>query len=305
MSDPASRRQRFELGYQTICWDLRGHSVSRALDVLAGLGFKWFESLLDDTLGGDYARRRMTLGHLGTPRVVTDYEMFDRLAFVANARETHGVRPASVYVDGEWVNPRLWPHELAKAQVVMRFLASVGAPIFVCGGGPPERDAKRTKADYREFCNRLAEIGRQTAELGIRTAYHPHLDTFVETRAQLDKLMEELDSDQVGLCIDPAHFQAHDDDPVQIFKDFAAQIDYVHLKDWKPTGTSLGHDRYVGFCELGEGIIDLRGIVTALFDADYDGLVVVELDYAEDPDSSAARNAEYLRQGLNLEIDLN
>jgi inosose dehydratase len=192
---------------------------------------------------------------------------------------------------------------LAKTRVVTRFLHSLGAPILVCGGGPPEGSEKRTAADYRDFAERLHEIGRYSADLGIRTVYHPHLDTFVETREQLDQLMQALNADIVGLCIDPAHFQVKRSDPVDIFRTYASAIDFVHLKDCTGDETTLrGYDRYRAFAPLGTGMIDLHGIMAALLAAEYAGLVIVELDYSEQPDDDCRRAAAYIREELGLEL---
>jgi inosose dehydratase len=294
-------RQKFDFGFELIMWDLGGYDVDAALDLLIAEGFGWYEALLGDSLGGDFSRRVMTLGPRELPQIVTDVAMFDRLARFARAQSEHGIKLASLFCDGEWTNPVLWPHEFAKAQVVARFLQSCGASILVCGGGSPE-DATRTDADYREFAARLHDIGRFTAELGIRTVYHPHIDTYVETREQLDRFMNVLDTSVVGLCIDPAHFQLKLSDPVDIFKTYASAIDYVHLKDCSADETTIdGFDRYLAFCPLGTGIVDLVGIVTILLDAEYQGLVIVEQDISESPDQDCRRSAAWIRDvGLRI-----
>src|SRR5262249_29598581 len=159
--------------------------------------------------------------------------------------------------------------------------------ILACGGGPPQRDHATAPAAYDQFADKLRAIGAYTSSCGIRTVYHPHLDTFIETRAQLDRLMDVLDTSVVGLCIDPAHSQVKRDDPVDIFKTYGSVIDYVHLKDCAGDESTLtGYERYLGFCELGAGIIDLAGIVEALLAAEYSGVVTIELDYSDTPDES-------------------
>jgi inosose dehydratase len=298
-------QQRFSFGYQLITWDFGPLAQLEAgLAKAAQEGFGWFEILLGDTLGGDFARRSLTLGPVPEPVFISDSEIFRRLALVADAQERHGIRPSSVYADGEWTNPQLWPTEFAKIQVLARFLAGCGAPILVCGGGPLQSDqAPATRAAYREFADKLRIIGSYTEACGIRTVYHPHLDTFVETRRQLDELMEVLDTSVVGLCIDPAHFQVKQDDPVDVFRTYASVIDYVHLKDCLGDESSLsGYDRYLGFCELGAGTIDIAAIIQILLAAEYSGVITVELDYSDTPDESCVRNAAFIRESLGLEL---
>jgi inosose dehydratase len=294
-------RQKFDFGFEVIMWDLGGHSVDDALDLLVDEGFGWYEALLGDSLGGDFSRRVMTLGDRELPQIVSDVKMFDRLAHFGRAQADHGIKLASLFTDGEWTNPTLWPHEFAKAQVVARFLQSCGSTTLVCGGGSPEA-SPRSLADYQHFVARLHDIGRYTAELGIRTVYHPHIDTYVETREQLDRMMAVLDTDLVGLCVDPAHFQLKQSDPVDIFKSYASAIDYVHLKDCTGDETTLsGFDRYLSFCPLGTGVVDLIGIVNALLDQSYEGLVIIEQDISEQPDDDCRTSAAWIRDvGLKV-----
>jgi inosose dehydratase len=296
--------QKFSFGYQLITWDFGPLSrLEAGLAKVAEEGFTSFELLLGDTLGSDFARRSLTLGPVPEPTVVSDSEIFRRLALVAGAEVAHGIRPASVYADGDWTNAQLWPTEFAKVQVLTRFLQGCGASILVCGGGPHQSGGPAPPAAYHEFAEKLKTIGGFTSTCGIRTVYHPHLDTFIETREQLDRLMDVLDTGAVGLCIDPAHFQVKRDDPVDIFRTYGSVIDYVHLKDCKGDETTLtGFDRYLGFSELGTGIIDLAGIVDALLSAEYSGIVTVELDYSDTPDESCSRTAAFIRDSLGLSL---
>jgi|SRR5581483_2204105 len=305
MTTEERKPQKFSFGYQLITWDFGPlERLEHGLAQVAQQGFGYFELLLGDTLGSDFARRWLTLEPISEPEVISDSQIFRRLALVAGAENAHGIRPSSVYADGEWVNPNMWPTELAKIKALTMFLKGCGASILVCGGGPPHLQYGPDAApSYGEFASKLHTIGGFTASCGIRTVYHPHLDTFVETREQLDRLMDELDTNLVGLCIDPAHFHVKRDDPVDIFRTYASVIDYVHLKNCTGDESTLsGYDRYLAFSDLGTGSIDVAGIISVLLDADYGGIVTVELDYSETPDESCARSAEYIRDALGLEL---
>ena len=297
--------QKFSFGYHLITWDFGPLSrLEHGLAEVAAQGFGYFELLLGDTLGSDFARRWLTLGAIAEPEVTSDSQIFRRLELVAGAPGAHGIKPSSVYADGEWTNDLLWPTEFAKIKVLTRFLQGCGVTILVTGGGPRhEEHAPQAAPGYQAFAAKLHEIGAFTASCGIRTVYHPHLDTFVETREQLDRLMDVLDTGLVGLCVDPAHFQVKRDDPVEIFRTYASAIDYVHLKNCTADESTVsGYDRYLAFSELGTGIIDIKGIAAALLAANYDGVVTVELDYSDTPDESCARSAAYIRDVLGLEL---
>jgi inosose dehydratase len=136
------------------------------------------------------------------------------------------------------------------------------------------------------------------------TAYHPHLDTFVETREQLDQLMEQLDTKLCGLCIDPAHLVLTDSDPVAIVRDYADAVRYVHYKDTKRPADPSPPARYAAFCELGAGEVDLVGLTNQLLAIEYDGLVVIELDRSSrGAEESVEESIAYVQDVLGLQLN--
>jgi len=301
-----TREQKFEIGYQVITWDL-GVGLEHAFPVLSRLGFKWFEALFGDSLGNDFARRYLTLGHVGPPQVVTDIDMLQRLALFSKAQSEFGLRISSFYCDAEWINPRIWTYERDRMQAIAHLLKGFGCNYFVCGGGPPPANGRlHTDEENKAFARALEEVATFNRVLGLQTVYHPHLDCFIETREQLDQFMGEVDTDLVGLCLDPAHFQANGDDPVDIARTYIDSITYLHYKDIKGDLASLqGKERYDAFCELGQGHIDLVGITEVLLQNDFDGLAIIELDYSNTPDESCERNMEYVTKELGLTLTLN
>lgn len=138
------------------------------------------------------------------------------------------------------------------------------------GGGRPEAGKPHTKEDYHKFSAALTELGRVTRALGIRTANNPHLDCFIETREHLDAVMERVDTNVVGLCIDPAHLQIKGSDPVDAVRAYIGHIDYINFKDVQGDRDDVesmdSHAWYRSFCELGAGRVDFRGLTDVLFE---------------------------------------
>jgi inosose dehydratase len=117
---------------------------------------------------------------------------------------------------------------------------------------------------------------------GYEPTFHHHLGTRVETRADIELLLERVD---VPLLLDTGHLAAVGVDPIAALDDRRGRIDYVHLKDVHlPSGV---------FCELGEGDVDVRGFLAAL--DGYDGWLVVEQDWVpqpgDDPEAQIAAQA--------------
>src|SRR5689334_15358686 len=122
---------------------------------------------------------------------------------------------------------------------------------------------------------------------GLAATYHPHLSTIVETPDQVDKILERT---SIGLCPDTGHVIAGGGDPAQLISRHAARIPYVHLKD---IDTETG-----SFVPLGQGALDVDGVMGALTAAGYDGWITVELDAWDDPLAGAAASHRRLEPPL-------
>lgn len=302
MSAPGS--QRFAFGYHLNSWDLGGLPLARGLEFLAEVGFGWFEALSRDGFSNDFARRFMRPGDAEPPEPATDIAFLSRVALFSRAQEELGLRVSSLYCNAELINPRTWRQERDTLAGIARVLAGFRAPGLVLGGGPPAAPCQPHDDDqYDAFSAALEEIGAIAAELGLWTAYHPHLDCFVETREQLDRVMDRLDTGRCGLCVDPAHLQSAGADPVAVVRDYGSALRYMHFKDTRVAPGATGATRYAAFCELGAGDVDLRGLTGELLRQGYDGLVIIELDVsAMTAEESARESVAYVRDDLGLEL---
>src|SRR6478609_6778648 len=190
-----SPQQQFSFGYHLNTWDLGGLSLTDGLATIGRHGFGWVEALARDELSNDFARRFMGTGHQPLPTVTTDVEFLARIKLFADAAD-QGLRLSSLYCNREFINPVTRDTELATLVTMLRLLHGFEAPGLVMGGGPPARGNMDHSPDaYAAFAGFLNDIGRRATDLGMWVAYHPHLDCFIETRAQLDKLVPLLDTD--------------------------------------------------------------------------------------------------------------
>ena len=161
----------------------------------------------------------------------------------------------------------------------------------------------------RESWNAFAEAVCQAAEVcrrrGYEPTFHHHAATYVEAPWEIERLLDKTD---VGLCLDTGHLLLGGGDPVQAVRDWGARINHVHLKDVRmETVEALLEERAPmvevwrrrAFCALGDGDLDVDGVLDALTAAGYRGWLVVEQDTLPGaPDQAALdqrRNREYLR----------
>jgi inosose dehydratase len=143
---------------------------------------------------------------------------------------------------------------------------------------------------------------------GLRTVFHPHCATPVETEAETERFAELTDGGLVGLCYDSGHVAYAGDDPVAVLGNLRERVELVHFKDMNrdvandARGNNWDYGRAVReglFCELGRGSVDFSGIRSALLGAGYRGWIVVEdeLPPGRVPPLEAAKgDREFLRK---------
>jgi inosose dehydratase len=204
---------------------------------------------------------------------------------------------------------------------VARLLAAAGDSPFVVLSDDTARDPDRTARagritpdqglDERGWtvlargADRIARDVRDAT--GLRTVFHHHCATFVETPREIDELMSRTDPSLVGLCLDTGHCAFGGGNPVTVLDRWRDRVWHVHLKDCDPdVKFRAARDewdypnsvRNGVFCELGRGSVDFRAVLGLLRSSGYDGWLVVEQDVLPSlgtPAESAARNREYLR----------
>ncbi|HMQ50526.1 MAG TPA: TIM barrel protein [Anaerolineae bacterium] len=218
----------------------------------------------------------------------------------------------------------------ATALKIARLLAAVASeaqpPFLVLAddnGIEPDRTQKAgrvtpdlylSSAELATFAQGVERIARAVrAETGLRTVFHHHCAGYVETPAEIGRLLDRTDPDLVGLVFDTGHFAfgAGPDGCQQVLaglNQFAERIWYVHFKDCQPEVARRSRDeawdyftalKHGVFCELGQGCVDFAAVRDWLVQHNYQGWLTVEQDVLPGmgaPKESARRNREYLRQ---------
>ncbi len=118
-------------------------------------------------------------------------------------------------------------------------------------------------------------------ERGIIIVVHPHIGRpgqpgAVETREDLLRYLDERPG--IFACPDTGHLALCGSDPIRTIRDLHQRCRYIHLKDIHPEMVGKRTRKGDKFCELGTGALDLKGVLKALEDIDYDGWIMVERD---------------------------
>lgn len=233
----------------------------------------------------------------------------------------------SLQLLASWVSVNLHDADLheqsaADAVRIAKLLAQVGGPNNkIVLGNDPYGDPYRTKhagrvtpemampeEQWEVFARGANMVAQRVMDAsGLKTVFHHHVGTWIETPEETRHLMAMTNPELLGLCFDTGHWSFAGGDPVTGIHEFADRIWHVHFKDQEPEvarrsreeqwdgPTSVGHGI---FCELGKGSVNFPAVLQALNEIGYDGWIIVEQDVLPGmgtPKESAARNRDYLR----------
>lgn len=158
--------------------------------------------------------------------------------------------------------------------------------LMLCGGWRGQDEPKIDSA-YKILADKINACANYAARFNMNIAFHPHKNTIVETKEDIEKLLTF--TDKFKLCLDIAHLTACGSDPVDVIERFKDITTYMHFKDW-----DVEKDDFV---ELGRGEVDIMKCLETLRNVGYDGWVVVELDRTTaTPLESSRISADYLRK---------
>jgi inosose dehydratase len=189
--------------------------------------------------------------------------------------------------------------EIEGAKPHLDLLAQNGANVMVYGEvadsiqGLPrplyQRPRFVTDERWREYAGRLERFAEYTLMRGVRLAYHHHMGAYVETSADLDRLMS-LTGDAVGLLFDTGHITFAGGDPVAVLDRWIGRVCHVHCKDVRRDLIELARNRDWSFLEAvingvftvpGDGTVDFASVIARLRRHGYRGWLVVEAE--QDP----------------------
>lgn len=202
---------------------------------------------------------------------------------------------------------------LEQARDVARLLRDAGATMFITAPvlDPDWSVPRPLDADERRrMVETFARLDELCAEHGLTQVLHPHVQTLVETADDVDAVLSSCD---VRWCLDTGHLAIGGVDPVRFAREAFDRVGHVHLKDVRldlapavlRRETTLMAATQAGlFTPLGQGDVDIAGVVRTLEAAGYRGSYVIEQDTAitgampadgEGPALQVRSSLDYLR----------
>ena len=265
-------------------------------------------------MGRDRVMREMVDSGLSATELGPDGYLPTDASELREFLDGYGLSIVGGFVPALLYRPDRVDAELDYVERAARQLASTGSKVLVLGPSSHhagyDTSVKMSDDEWSIFLANLGRLESIVDDAGLRTALHPHWGMAIETGGQIDRL---LDHSSVGLCLDTGHAYLGGADPVAIARSAPDRVLHVHLKDVDPAKAQRVRRGEVPFREavidglfvpLGEGAVDIAGVITTLEDAGYRGWYVLEQDVSlkadppagGGPKADAVESVAYLAQ---------
>ena len=236
----------------------------------------------------------------------------------------YGLKPAPGYLGADYWDKNQETTILQRARDYAAFAKAAGCTeLYVAAGGFNNYVTKRglsrmqiaghvkpednmSDAEYAQFAKALNLVGEITLAQGVKSCFHNHVGSTIETREEIDQLWRLIDPGLVFMGPDTGHLAWAGADVVQFCRDYASSIKTMHIKDVNKQVMDEGvaaqwdyrtfSDKGI-WTELGQGCVDFPTIFQILADAGFGGWLIVETDVTQlsTPLESAIISRQYLR----------
>ncbi len=214
-----------------------------------------------------------------------------------------GIPTSAAYCYKEWVDPATAATDLEAARREADAAREIGASALVLQGGSRPENGHDLDG-MRRLATALNEIGSYCREIGLVAALHPHTGTAVETRQEIDTIMELTNPELVGFGPDTGQIAKGGSDIVEVLNTYQDRITHVHLKDWcgvlnrDAAGHEIDITGYANYEPIGNGVLPMPEILQILQGVREDCWINVELDGTNraprPPREAAAMSRRYL-----------
>ena len=234
-----------------------------------------------------------------------------------------GLAPAPGYLGADFWDVTKYEAIVAQARSYAEFARDVGCTCCYVAANTDNQMVRNgrtrmqaaghvTAADgmsdteWRQFIRTITDVGTIMQRYGVIAAFHNHVGSVIETRAELDLLMQQTDPVILALGPDTGHMAWAGGDVCNMVQTYAQRIVTMHLKDVNPTAVATaraqhadyrGAERLGVWTELGQGNVDFPTIFAHLRDVGFAGWLIVETDVTQLPTASesAMHSRAYLR----------
>lgn len=235
---------------------------------------------------------------------------------VSDLLSSYGLGLVGGFVPAVLHDPARRKSELEIVERRAEFFAAAGADVVVLAAMSGSEDfglfVELDEGSWQELFESLKSVEEICARHGIAVSLHHHYGTVVERDDQLKRFLE---GSEMGLCLDTGHLSIGGSDPVEIAGLAGPRVNHVHLKDVDLEVAGRLAARELSFKEaaqknafrpLGDGDVDVSGVVDRIESSGYAGWYVLEQDSVveteppegEGPVVEVRKSLDYLREKL-------
>jgi inosose dehydratase len=251
--------KQFRIGHTGITW--ANDAVEQAIADVASLGYQGFE-----TFGATLEAWSQKPCGLGP--VLAKYHM----------------PLVSAYCWASLIDPAQKEKDLDQVMRWAGMLKALGGSVVVLGASGRAKP-HYTPMEYMGMVKTVNELGKRLLDQGLLCCFHPHTGTPVETNAEINMVMGEVDPRVVFFAPDVGQIQKGGTDAVAVVERYKSMIRHVHLKDFvggtvqfDAQGKEVDPTGYVSYVPVGYGVVDTPAILALLEREGFDGWLMIELD---------------------------
>jgi inosose dehydratase len=165
--------------------------------------------------------------------------------------------------------------------------------------GRADSGPQLTAAGFSRLASHVEMFAKSALAQGIKSSFHPHAATYVETERETKLLMDQMEAEIVGLCLDVGHWIVGGGNPIQAVNDYANRITHVHVKDvsgevlvkmlhGEIATMNTAVEEFKLFVPAGTGLLNLPALFQALEAVSFSGWLMSEQDSAWEPSEAAS-----------------
>jgi inosose dehydratase len=261
-------KRRLKIGHTGITWGFKPDDAVVAIHDVASLGYQGYETF------GEVLVAWQSKGGL---KAVLDE---NRLPLI------------SAYCNVNLTDPTKRTDEIARAVLWAKLIKESGGVTAVIGPNGVKRASYDFNASKSDIISALNEICKAVDGVGIIPALHQHTGTCIESRDEVYSVLDAVDTRYVKFGPDVGQLAKGGVDPVKVVKDYLPLIRHVHLKDWN------GGPHWAEYCPLGQGKVDVPGVLALLEQSAEMKIIMVELDPSKNPPSTPLETARISKEYL-------
>jgi len=231
--------------------------------------------------------------------------------------DASGLALCTIGSGGQYLDPARIQETIDSNAARARYIAHFGCKHLKVNLSRRVGAENLSAANGKILAKNLNEVGKRTADAGIKFAFHPHAWTLVERQPELDMILELTDPKLVYLVLDTGHATLGGIDPVKCLRDYYPRIASIHLKDaeskystgngWKgPAPSEDEHNRVNLYKRLGSGGVDFPAFFKILRERQYDGWVTLDFDAPRPGEGTVEqdmnRHKKYLLETLHANL---